>query len=132
MVNLKGVDDRLIFYFNKAKLLYEETSDFKVIISQGIRTEAEQLELFKKGRKYVNNKYVIVNKSKVVTYTLKSKHIEGKAIDIAFIKNNKCDWSVSLFKEFWEIINKIEILKSIEWGGNWKNFKDYPHFQIKN
>ena len=27
-----------------------------------------------------------------------------------------------------------ELMKkyNIEWGGDWKNFSDYPHFQYKN
>jgi len=128
--NLKGVDDRLLSYFEKAKEIFEKNSDFKVIISQGIRTEAEQLELFKKGRKEIGGKWVIIDKKNVITYTIKSKHLKGEAIDIAFIKDKKCDWSVSLFKDFWEIINKLDDLKVIKWGGNWSSFKDYPHFEI--
>ena len=28
------------------------------------------------------------------------------------------------------VANQLNI--ELEWGGNWKSFKDYPHFQLKN
>ncbi|TRX71499.1 M15 family metallopeptidase [Carboxylicivirga sp. M1479] len=129
---LTGVDDRLITYFNLSKPIFEEKHpDYKVIISQGVRTKEQQLALYKKGRKKGDDgKYYITDKKKVVTYTMKSKHLDGKAIDIAFIKDKKCDWSTDLFKDFWMILNKVDVLKSITWGGNWRRFKDYPHFQV--
>ncbi len=129
---LKGVDDRLIFYFNQAKPIFEKNNpQYKVIISEGIRSKDRQKELYAKGRKWDNGRWIITNKSKVVTMTMKSKHLEGKAIDVAFIINGRCDWSVNLFQEFAEIIDKLDVLNVIEWGGNWKSFKDYPHFQVK-
>lgn len=130
-VNLNGVDDRLLIYFKQAKEIYEKDNpEYTVIISEGIRSNQRQKNLYKKGRKLINGKWVIVDKKNVVTYTLKSKHIVGKAIDIAFIKNKKCDWSIELFKAFAEIIDKIDVTCIITWGGSWKRFKDYPHFQV--
>ena len=128
MANLNGVDKRLLCAFEKAKEIFESKSDFKVIISQGIRTDAEQLELYKKGRKLIGGKWAIVDRKNVVTYTLKSKHIYGKAIDVAFIKDKKADWTLPKFKVFADIMNEVD--SGIVWGGNWESFKDNPHFEI--
>ena len=128
MANLNGVDKRLLCAFEKAKEIFESKSDFKVIISQGIRTDAEQLELYKKGRKLIGGKLAIVDRKNVVTYTLRSKHIDGKAIDVAFIKDRKADWSLPNFKMLAEIMKVVD--SDIMWGGNWSSFKDNPHFEI--
>ena len=52
----------------------------------------------------------------------------SRAFDIAFKKGNKLDWTIDNFKKFYEIIHVIN--PKIVWGGNWKSFKDYPHFQL--
>lgn len=59
-----------------------------------------------------------------------SKHnvIPSKAFDIAFITlTKKLDWSAHLFKKFAAIV-KSDV---IGWGGDFKTFKDGPHFEIK-
>lgn len=81
------------------------------------RTQAEQEELYARGRTKPGPK---------VTWTLKSKHIEGKAFDIAMLKNGKADWNVASYRRPGEIGQEI----GLEWGGSWKK-PDAPHFQLK-
>jgi peptidoglycan L-alanyl-D-glutamate endopeptidase CwlK len=53
----------------------------------------------------------------------------SKAFDIAFKKaDGSLDWSANNFKNFAAIIKKVAPL--VEWGGDWKSFKDLPHFQV--
>lgn len=86
------------------------------------RTEEEQLELYAQGR---------TKQGRIVTH-IKSggKHnsLPAKAFDIAFKKDNKVDWSAHLFKKFADIVK--EVSDDVEWGGDWKRFKDLPHFQV--
>jgi hypothetical protein len=63
--------------------------------------------------------YVKTGRSK----TLNSLHIKKCAIDLHFTKNGTLCYPKEL-GEFWEGLNPIN-----EWGGNWKSFKDEPHFQ---
>lgn len=51
------------------------------------------------------------------------------------------DWDdVGRFKEFASHVKSVrdqlladgKIDSNIEWGGDWKTFKDYPHWEIKN
>jgi len=58
----------------------------------------------------------------------------SRAFDIAFIKmssgkNNSLDWNTKNFSEFYKLLSVK--FPSVEWGGNWKSFKDYPHFEVK-
>jgi len=43
------------------------------------------------------------------------------------------DWNnLDRFAELAKVIKRIakENNTPLEWGGDWKNFKDYPHFQL--
>lgn len=100
---LMGVRQELI---DVAKLALTYTGvDFCVF--DGLRTEAEQRELLKRG----------------VTKTLKSKHMTGDAIDLVPYRNGKPVWE-------WELIYHVALAvdeaatdlgyaNKIRWGGAW-------------
>ena len=50
------------------------------------RTQADQDELYARGRS---------KPGQIVTWTRKSKHIDGEAFDICILKNGKLCWDVS-------------------------------------
>ncbi len=123
--------------------------DFSVIF--GHRDVDLQQELFEKGRVLKNNamdpkeydSWKIVNKRKVVTYlnghTKKSNHNyqPSKAIDIIPFPFNGWDKDtefaylagviMTVADRLWRE-GKVE--KQLQWGGNWKTFKDYPHYEF--
>jgi hypothetical protein len=58
---------------------------------------------------------------------MKSMHLERLAFDINFFKNGKY---LTRKEEIQEIGDKWESMSPYnKWGGNWKNFKDIPHFE---
>jgi hypothetical protein len=63
--------------------------------------------------------YVKTKRSK----TLNSRHIDKCAIDLHFTKDGKLCYPQEL-GDFWESLNPKN-----KWGGNWKSFKDQPHFE---
>lgn len=87
------------------------------------RSNAEQMELYAQGR---------TKPGKIVTQIRRNgKHNSqpAKAFDIAFKhKNGALDWSPVLFQKFAHIV-AIQY-PEIQWGGDWKSFKDLPHFEI--
>ena len=100
-----------------------------------IRTFAEQNALYAQGRTRLfdaNGKRLgVVTKAKGG----QSIHNYGLALDIVLIKDNKtASWedNVDFDKDgkadWMEVVN---ILKSHgwTWGGDWKSFKDKPHFE---
>ena len=115
---LKGVNTKLINVLNELIKIMDVT------IIEGLRTEKRQQELLEKGATKV--KY--------------SKHMEGKAVDVA---PYPIDWNdrerFHLFAGF-----VIGIAKSmginLRWGGDWdqdfqvidNKFDDFPHFEIKD
>ena len=61
--------------------------------------------------------------------TMDSRHIQRCAFDLQFFKDGK--WLVSKqdvqpLGDLWESLSPQN-----SWGGNWKSFKDVPHFERK-
>jgi peptidoglycan L-alanyl-D-glutamate endopeptidase CwlK len=110
-------------------------SPFDFGISWGHRSPVKQKELFDQGR---------TTPGKIVTYVdgydKKSKHnyLPALAVDIMCYVDGKITWNESIYLEVAEhIIDVAEdlfekgIMKNrITYGGYWKRFRDYPHFQI--
>ena len=94
-----------------------EIIDFSVLC--GYRDEVEQNRLEEAGKsqvRYPNSKHNIY---------------PSMAIDIA---PYPIDWKdITRFKNLANLIKQIALMEgvAIEWGGDWKNFKDYPHYQIR-
>lgn len=116
MDNLEGVDDRLRALAFKAL----EMIDCKVI--SGVRTLDEQKQLVESGD----------------SKTLNSKHLTGKAIDIA---PHPINWEDTVsFYHFSGIIRGMahELGISVRWGGDWdsdndlhdQTFNDLVHFEL--
>jgi peptidoglycan L-alanyl-D-glutamate endopeptidase CwlK len=88
------------------------------------RTEEEQAVLYAQGR---------TTRGKIVTQLKSgSKHnfFPAQAFDIAFVRKDRAlDWSPQYFKLFADILK--EVAPTVKWGGDWKKFKDFPHFEIK-
>lgn len=67
--------------------------------------------------------YVQTGRSK----TMDSFHLKRLAIDLNFFKDGKLVYDVEQLRpvgDYWESLSP-----SNSWGGNWKSFKDVPHFE---
>lgn len=126
---LKGLHPNLI---NFAKKLIE-ISIYDFAITHGVRTTKEQQSLYAKGRTKTGT--IVTNCDGL---TKKSNHqIKkdgfGHAFDIVIIIAGHWDWDIQLYKELvsQDKVRKLMEEYNIEWGGDWKSFKDYPHFEYK-
>ena len=61
------------------------------------------------------------------TWTLQSKHLQGKAIDLVPVKDGKLWWNAP--ENVWERMGEIGEENGLAWGGRWTQ-KDLPHFEI--
>lgn len=119
--NLKNVDKRLIHICNELI----NHIDFTVI--EGHRSLERQLELYEQGYSQIDG----------ITKKGKHNYLPSLAIDIIPYKkgHNPFDGSKeseemfnTLAKEFKKVANELGY--KITWGGDWKSFKDLPHFQL--
>ena len=65
---------------------------------------------------------------KPITWTLRSKHLEGNALDLVPVKNNVLWWNAP--SEVWRRMGEIGKENHLIWGGDWKGKADTPHFEI--
>jgi hypothetical protein len=96
-----------------------------VLVTQGLRTWAEQDALYAKGRttRPIGPQY-IVTKAKGG----QSWHNFGLAFDIVVLDSvGKADWDTS--HPGWASAARVGKSVGLEWGGDWRGFKDLPHFQ---
>ena len=111
---LEGVDERLI----RVATLALQLSPVDFGITEGVRTLERQKELVKAG----------------ASRTLKSKHLEGKAIDVVAYVGGKVAWDWPLYEKIAKAFKQAaaELDVNIKWGGDWATFRDGPHFQLED
>ena len=102
LAKLEGVDDRLVRVVKTAISL--SNIDFGVI--QGLRTVAEQRELVAKG----------------ASQTMKSKHLEGLAVDLMAYVGSRGSWEMSLYDDIADAMKLAAIEEGvpIRWGAAWQ------------
>lgn len=107
------------------------TGKAKVRITQGLRTTAEQDAMYAQGRTTPGKKITNAKGGQSI-------HNYGFAVDICLIIEGKTaswdtkkDWDNDKIADWYECV-KIFALHGWEWGGNWKTFKDMPHFEKRN
>ncbi|MGP7820642.1 MULTISPECIES: M15 family metallopeptidase [Proteus] len=111
--NLRGVHPDLVKVVHRAL----EITDIDFMVIEGKRNEARQRQLVASGK----------------SQTMNSRHLTGHAVDCAPLVNNQIPWNYwSYFKKVADAMMQAakELSVDIEWGGNWKTFKDGPHFQL--
>lgn len=106
------------------------TGKAKIRITHGLRTFKEQDQLYALGRTKPGKKVTNANAGKSI-------HNYGFAVDICLIIddtiaswNTVKDWDNDTVADWYECV-KIFAKYGWNWGGNWKNFKDLPHFEKK-
>ena len=117
------------------KVMNEAIKHYDFTILFGYRSPQEQFELYKQGRKLVNNKWEKVGATVTnldgITKVSEHNYKPSRAIDIA---PYPIDWNdTNRFKDLAKIVKDAAktVGVSIEWGGDWKSFVDLPHYQIK-
>lgn len=104
---LEGVHDDLV----RVVTLAREKTDF--LVTEGLRTVERQKELVKNGK----------------SQTMNSRHLYGYAVDLC-----DCDgcYDVPDMQAIARAMKSAaaELDIPIKWGGDWKSFKDTPHFEL--
>jgi peptidoglycan L-alanyl-D-glutamate endopeptidase CwlK len=103
------------------KLAIQRTAvDFTVV--EGVRTLAQQREYVTKGASQTMNSYHLPQADGL-----------GHAVDLAPLVRGAIPWNDwQAFADLAGVVKACaaELGVPVEWGGDWKSFKDGPHFQI--
>jgi peptidoglycan L-alanyl-D-glutamate endopeptidase CwlK len=90
-----------------------QSEGWQPTIASGIRTPAEQAEKVRQG----------------YSQTMNSKHLLGKAVDIV---DKRYGWdgpAANKNYQFWKDLGDAARSRGLQWGGDWKSFKDVAHIQ---
>lgn len=109
---LSGVHPHLVDVVKRAIEITE--CDFTVL--EGVRSKARQQQLVAAG----------------ASQTMNSRHLTGHAVDLGAYVGGSVRWDWPLYFKIADAMKKAaaELGVPLEWGGDWKKFKDGPHFQL--
>ena len=96
-----------------------------ILVTQDLRTREEQDTLYAKGRTVppLGKQFIVTNAKGGQSY-----HNFGLAFDTVVLDSvGKADWNTG--HPSWARSAAIGKSLGLEWGGDWKTFKDVPHFQ---
>ncbi len=117
---LRGVHPDLVRVVLRCAADWAE-KDTGFIVTCGVRTLEEQKLLKAKG----------------ATRTLRSRHLVAAngyahAVDLACSLNGQVRWDWPLYDRLAKAMKAAAKKEKVplEWGGDWKTFKDGPHFQL--
>lgn len=109
---LEGVHPDLVRVVKRAAAM--SSLDFTVL--EGLRTTARQKQLYDQG----------------ATKTMNSRHITGHAVDLAPMIGGTIRWDWPLYHQLAEVVKAAAKAENvpIQWGGDWRTFKDGPHWEL--
>lgn len=109
---LSGVHPDLVRVVKRAIEITEV--DFTVL--EGVRSKTRQEQLVKAG----------------ASQTMRSRHLTGHAVDLGAYVAGSVRWDWPLYYKIADAVKQAasELQVPIEWGGDWKTFKDGPHWQL--
>ena len=109
---LTGVHPDLVRVVKRA--IEITTVDFAVL--EGVRSKSRQEQLVKAG----------------ASQTMNSRHLTGHAVDLGAYVSGSVRWDWPLYYKIADAVKQAaaELGVPIEWGGDWRKFKDGPHFQL--
>jgi peptidoglycan L-alanyl-D-glutamate endopeptidase CwlK len=98
-----------------------QITDVDFTVLEGVRDIGRQKELVASG----------------ASTTMNSRHLKaangyGHAVDVAPVVNGSVSWDWPLYHKIAKAMKQAakELRVAIEWGGDWKTFKDGPHWQL--
>ena len=96
-------------------------SDVDIAVLEGVRSIERQRKLLASG----------------ATTTLRSRHLPhaqdglARAVDIAPVVDGEVRWDWPLYHRLAAVVKNAAAQENVpvEWGGDWRSFKDGPHWQ---
>lgn len=109
---LVGVHPDLVKVITKAA----EITTVPFVVTEGLRSVQRQQQLVAAG----------------ASKTMKSRHLNGHAVDLACTVNGKIRWDWPLYESLSAVVKQAaqDVGVPVEWGGDWTSFKDGPHYQL--
>jgi peptidoglycan L-alanyl-D-glutamate endopeptidase CwlK len=121
MINSRNLDDLAPPVKKRAQAFVEaaKAKNIDLLVTSTYRDSESQNSLYAQGRTAPGN---IVTRAKAG----QSWHNWRCALDVVPLVNGKAIWDD---QAMWKQVGEIGKSCGLEWAGDWKTFKEYPHFQ---
>lgn len=115
---------------------------FSMVVTDGLRTVAEQQALYAKGRnaagQVVDQHAIVTNADGVVTRSNHQAHADGfgHAVDCTFLDDHGTpldpsdDRPIWRDRDPWLLYGTMAETLGLKWGGRWKRPFDRPHVEL--
>ena len=122
MINSRSLDDLAPPVKQRAQAFVEaaKAKGIDLLVTSTYRDHESQAALYAQGRTAPG---AVVTKAKPG----QSWHNHRCALDVVALVNGKPVWSTT--DPIWQKIGEIGKACGLEWAGDWKDFKEFPHFQ---
>jgi peptidoglycan L-alanyl-D-glutamate endopeptidase CwlK len=115
---LKGVHPDLVRVVTRAA----QVTPIPFMVVEGLRTTQRQAQLLRDRK----------------TTTMRSRHLTGHAVDLVPLADVDEDGDIEVSWRWHDFYRLAPVIKSVavefgvhvEWGGDWRDFKDGPHWQL--
>lgn len=122
MINSRSLNDLLPEAKKRVEkfLAAAKAQGIDLLVTSTYRDNASQNALYAQGR---------TTPGKIVTNAKagESFHNYRCAVDVVPIVAGKPRWDVK--DEVWQKVGSLGKAAGLEWAGDWKRFREYPHFQ---
>ena len=122
MINSRSLDDLLPAVAERVRRFIKAADEagIDLLVTSTYRDNVSQNALYAQGR---------TAPGKIVTNAKAGESIHNYrcAVDVVPIVAGKPRWDVK--DEVWQKIGALGKAQGLEWAGDWKRFKEYPHFQ---
>jgi peptidoglycan L-alanyl-D-glutamate endopeptidase CwlK len=126
-----------------------DMAGFRYSVLETLRTRAVQEAYYAQGRKPLAEINELRRKAelyllgeaegkRIVTRTMESVHLTGRAADIVPVLGGKVPWTITAENaELWLAFGRLGREAGLEWGGSWTPLDrfgigwDAPHYQLK-
>jgi len=122
MINSRKLEDLLPQVRSRVEAFLKAADDagIDLLVTSTYRDNASQDALYAQGR---------TAPGKVVTNAKagQSFHNHRCAVDVVPLRNGKPVWDSK--DPVWQTVGRLGKAAGLEWAGDWKRFKEFPHFQ---
>lgn len=111
--------------FRRKVILWISSCHFcgiRLYMAETLRSYARSDHLYAQGRTIGGH---IVTRARAG----QSYHNFGLAVDVYPVIRGKITWDFNPRSVLWRRVVALAKLHGLSWGGDWRGFKDYPHFE---
>lgn len=117
---------------DKVRLMQQDAKKYyscDLIVTSVYRSQGCQNKLYRKGRRNIAGEKIVTN---LDGFIKKSRHNEypSTAVDFAVDDDPGLGVKITWEEEKYQVVGILAHKHGLEWGGDWVDFKDFPHVQL--